>query len=534
MRYKQLLALGLVVVMLMGTGCQSAGTEAPASTETEVVQETSSEALETGNEETSVETATETTGAESVEVEVVEPEEPEVLETRYVKAKKISIHAAPTEESEILGELTARTEIEIAEEQSDESGAVKWLRLGTSVDPEKASWIPADGVVEHKYDLMYTNYEGVDYGAVREIPDYRNNPRVEVKGLYVTQHSAGNETIDKLIEIADTTEINAFVIDMKDDNGNMLFKTLAAGLFCPEANKRAPIKDVKAFVEKLKEHDIYLIARIVTFKSPKYARRYPERAIAYKGSNSLYRSGDNITWASPHDRQLWAYNIEVAREAAEAGFDEIQFDYVRFPATGRALDAKLDFKNPEEASKALTIHNFLKYAREKLTPYQVYISADVFGWAATNVKDVGIGHHWEALSNVVDYMCPMMYPSHYGPNNFGLSVPDAFPYETIDASVKDALARDANLENPSIMRPWIQDFTAAWVKGHISYRAPQIRAQIQALEDNGIHEFLLWNASNRYTVGGLKPEVNETASEVENEAEQQSAEQVSETLTTED
>jgi len=520
LKYKQYLAAGIIAAMLISTGC----TTKEASIQ--VIVET----------EESTPTETTETVEEPIQEEVVEEIIEEVsLETRFVKKNNVNVRTEPSVDAEVIGKLESRTEITIADEFFDENGTLTWVKLSESIAPEKDSWISADSVVEKKYELMYTVYEGVEYEPIREIPSYPNNPRVEVKGVYVTQHSATNATLDKLIKLADETEINAFVIDMKDDNGNMLFNTMAAGMFCPEANKRAPLKDMKAFVEKLKEHDIYLIARIVTFKSPKYARRYPERAISYKGSTRLYKSGDNITWASPHDRQLWAYNIEVAREAAEAGFDEIQFDYVRFPATGKALDKSLDFKNTDNASKALTIHEFLKYAREKLSPYQVYISADVFGWAATNVKDVGIGHHWEALSNVVDYMSPMMYPSHYGPNNFGLSVPDAFPYETIDGSIKDAIKRDANLENPAILRPWIQDFTAAWVKGHISYRADEIRAQIQALEDNGVNEFLLWNAVNRYTEGGLKRtevEVEEVAVEESVEVKLISEEQEAEMLTT--
>lgn len=520
LKFKQYIAAGVIAVMLISTGCGANGSEKQDGTEIE--------------ENINAETSEEVVGEEgNVPEEEVVPEVVEApLDIRFIKKSNLNVRLEPSAEAEVIGTLDSRTEVVIAEEFSDENGLVTWLRLEESLVAEKESWVSADSVVKNKYELMHTQYEGVDYSPVRDIPSYRNNPPVEVKGIYVTQHSASNETLDKLIKLADETEINTFVIDVKDDNGNMLFETKAAGMFCPEANTRAPIKDVKAFVEKLREHDIYLIARIVTFKSPKYAKRYPERAISYKNSNKLYKSGDNITWASPHDRQLWAYNIEVSREAAEAGFNEIQFDYVRFPATGKALDKSLDFKDVHGESKTLVIHNFLKYAREKLTPYQVYISADIFGWSATSLNDVGIGQHWESMSNVVDYTSPMMYPSHYGPNNFGLSVPDAFPYETVDGSIKDALKRDANLEKPAILRPWIQDFTAKWVKGYISYRAPEVRAQIQALEDNGVNQFLLWNAVNRYTEGGLKS--NEIPVVEPIEVELVSEEQVeSEELTTE-
>jgi len=146
----------------------------------------------------------------------------------------------------------------------------------------------------------------------------------------------------------------------------------------------------------------------------------------------------------------------------------------------------------------------LKYANERLKETNVVISADVFGWAASATDDVGIGQHWEAVSNVVDVVSPMMYPSHYGPGNFGLSVPDAFPYETIERSIIAALNRNANLETPGKLRPWIQDFTATWVEGHIRYGSKEVRAQIDALKANGIDEYLVWNAGNYYSKGTFK------------------------------
>ena len=180
-----------------------------------------------------------------------------------------------------------------------------------------------------------------------------------------------------------------------------------------------------------------MIARIVAFKSPFYAQNHPDRAIVYKDSGKLYTDSDRLPWVSPHDRIMWEYNVAIAKEAAELGFNEIQFDYVRFPAIGNT--EAIDYRNETDESQTATIQNFLKYAYEALKPYEVYISADVFGWAATATGGIGIGQHWEAVSNVVDYISPMMYPSHYGPNTFGLPVPDAYPYETIDRSVKDAI-----------------------------------------------------------------------------------------------
>jgi hypothetical protein len=305
------------------------------------------------------------------------------------------------------------------------------------------------------------------------------------------------------MRIAKETTINTFVIDVKDDKGNLLFYTKAAETHLPNANNTVAIKDMPAFMAKLKEANIYTVARIVTFKSEKYANAYPERALHYADSGALYSDRDKIKWASAYDRQLWEYNIGIAEEAAAAGFNEIQFDYIRFPATSAKLDKNLNFHNELGESKVEVIQNFLLYAKERLADDHVYITADVFGWVATAIGDENIGQHWEAMTNVVDYMAPMMYPSHYGPNNFGLAVPDAQPYKLIDASIKDAIERNANVETPAKLRPWIQDFTAKWVKGYIPYRTAEVKAQIQALEDNGIHEFMLWNASNNYTESAL-------------------------------
>ena len=301
---------------------------------------------------------------------------------------------------------------------------------------------------------------------------------------------------------SDETELNAVVIDVKDDMGYMLFPTQAAEKFNKAANTHAYLEDVKPLIEKLKAHDIYVIARIVTFKSPLYAQEFPDKAIVYQDGGKLYSDSDRLLWASPHDRILWDYNVSVAEEAAALGFDEIQFDYVRFPAIYNQ-DA-MNYRNTTGESQTAAIQNFLKYAYDRLSDDDVVISADVFGWAASATDDVGIGQHWEAISNVVDVMCPMMYPSHYGPGNFGLSVPDAYPYETIDRSIKAAMNRNANLETPATMRPWIQDFTATWVKGYIRYGAKEVKAQIDALKDNGIDEYLVWNAGNYYSKEAFK------------------------------
>lgn len=257
-------------------------------------------------------------------------------------------------------------------------------------------------------------------------------------------------------------------------------------------------------MKELDDRGIYTIARVVVFKSPKYALAHPDRAIIHRASGKPFSNRDGSIWASPFDRDLWDYNVGVAREAVAHGFDEIQFDYVRFPASAEnRLDASLDYRNENLESKTAAIQGFLKFAYGELAPMGAYVSADVFGWTATAVTDVGIGQQWEAITSVVDYICPMIYPSHYGPGIFGFDVPDAHPYGTVYASVMDGIERNKNAYTPAVIRPWIQDFTAPWVKGYIRYGYDEILAQVRALEDAGIDEYIFWNAGNRYTTSAF-------------------------------
>ena len=196
--------------------------------------------------------------------------------------------------------------------------------------------------------------------------------------------------------------------------------------------------------------------------------------------------------------------ICVAEEAVDVGFNEIQFDYVHFPTSGGInLDERLDYRNTLGESKTKAVQDYIKYAQESLYDKEAYLSADVYGWTSTATNDVGIGQHWEGISNVIDIISPMYYPSHYGAGNFGFEVPDAHPYEVMNRATEDAIQRNANIETPAKIRPWIQSFTAGWVEGHISYTIDRVNDQIRALKELGIDEYMLWNSSNRYNVNGI-------------------------------
>jgi hypothetical protein len=283
---------------------------------------------------------------------------------------------------------------------------------------------------------------------------------------------------------------------VKDDRGDLLFPTQAAAKFNAEANRKALLDDVRPLLRRLKAKQIYCVARIVTFKDPSFARAHPQKAILNNRTGKPYRSTDDLMWVSPHDADFREYNLEIAREAAAAGFQEIQFDYIRFPDVARS--ASLNYRNPGNQTKAQVVQNFLLEARRRLSPMKAYVAADVFGLVCTTADDMDIGQYWEAVSNAVDYICPMMYPSHYANRSYGLRVPDQQPYELIDRGVRDALRRNQNLATPARVRPWIQGFTASWLKEHREYGVAEVKAQIKALADNGVHSYLIWTPSNRY------------------------------------
>jgi len=323
----------------------------------------------------------------------------------------------------------------------------------------------------------------------------------DVRGIYLTRTSVNTkEKIANWISFAKKTNLNAFVIDVKDDDGFMLFTTSAAAKFVPKANEDAfySKEEMKSVVSELKAAGIYVIARIVAFKDPSYARAHMDRAIVYKDTGAPYMGIYKVPWASAYDKQLWEYNVSVAKEAAEVGFDEIQYDYVRFPELTEYDRNRVNLRKTGDDSFAECIQKFLIYSKKDLAPYNVPLAADVFGLVSTAVDDLGIGQYWEAISNVVDYICPMVYPSHYANGSFGLSIPDQFPYETVYRSVLDGVRRNCNIPTPARIRPWIQSFTATWVKGHITYDENAIRKEIKALKDLGINEYMFWNASNRY------------------------------------
>ncbi|MFK7696721.1 putative glycoside hydrolase [Paenibacillus sp. HJGM_3] len=331
--------------------------------------------------------------------------------------------------------------------------------------------------------------------------DPQKNEAPLVKGLYVTAHSAAGSRMETLLKLLDDTELNAVVIDVKDDFGYITYPTGNPELEALGTTQKI-IPNMAALMEKLKNHDVYPIARIVVFKDSVLAKQRPDLSFL-NPDGTLWNNGKSPpdSFMNPYRTEVWDYNIAVAKEAAKAGFKEIQFDYVRFPEGFETRADKLQYTHDDRA-RTDVVADFVKKAHEQLSPLGVRVSVDIFGYAASVPAAEGIGQDFEKISKYVDVIAPMVYPSHYGPGWFGSKVPDAAPYATIHGAMHDTLAKIGPLEAlKPIVRPWLQDFTASWVQGYIKYGKHEVEEQLRALHDSGIEEFLLWNAGNSYTPG---------------------------------
>ncbi len=321
---------------------------------------------------------------------------------------------------------------------------------------------------------------------------------VRVKGIYVSGPIAGHAKMDDLIALVDETELNAMVIDIKNDDGRVTYKMQTDTVLEIGAGINY-IKDIDELVKKCKEKNIYLIARIVAFRDPFLAKQKPELAVRTK-SGEIFQDKNGLAWVNPYKKEVWDYLMEIAEGAAEAGFDEIQFDYVRFSTDLRAVE--MDFGSEAEGTdKIEIITQFTEYAYETLTPLGVFVAADVFGTVIDNETDQKIvGQDYAKMAEHLDYICPMVYPSHYVNGAYGINVPDADPYRTIYAAANSSGEVLSVLpeEKRAKVRVWLQGFTASWVPGHISYGREAIRAQIKGAYDAGYEEWILWNASVRY------------------------------------
>ena len=321
----------------------------------------------------------------------------------------------------------------------------------------------------------------------------------EVRGVYVTGWVAGTPSLFKrLLRFIDATPVNSLVIDIKDDTGKLSYRSAVPMVNTLDAWENK-IPDVQKMLKTLQQKKVYPIARLVVFKDPYLAEKRPEFALK-QPNGEVWRDYKGMAWVDPHAREVWEYNIQIAKEAVKMGFPEIQFDYVRFASDGDLRNCVYPYA--DGTSKEDVIRDFLLYAREELEPLGAVVSADVFGLACSAPDDLFIGQKLEKIAEAVPVICPMVYPSHYARGSYGLANPDLQPYATVLRSLQDAGQRLKDY--PVKLRPWLQDFSLG-----NAYGPAEIQAQIQAVYDAGVREWLFWNPSCRYNVDKYVARKNE-------------------------
>lgn len=333
-------------------------------------------------------------------------------------------------------------------------------------------------------------------------------PENGVKGVYVTGHSAGGEKMNQLTELLNNTELNSMVVDIKDDFGDMTLDLKSDNPVIQE-NTQNYIDDPEGMMQHFEDNQIYPIARVTVFKDTRLAEARPDLSFT-KQDGSVWKNGNGDGFVNPFSKEVWEYNVEVAKQAAKMGFKEIQFDYVRFAEGFETLYDQLNYTRGDYETSDLddvqqrveAVTDFVKYAREELKPYGVDVSVDIFGYSATVPEAPGIGQNFSKISENVDVISSMIYPSHWGPY-FGIKKPDLEPYNIIKEYMKVENEVLGNLETPPQSRPWLQDFTASYLGAgnYMQYGPAEIEAQIKALKEAGVNEFLLWDANNTYTEG---------------------------------
>ncbi len=331
-----------------------------------------------------------------------------------------------------------------------------------------------------------------------------------VKALYMTSWVAGRTDLrSKLVKLVDDTELNSIVIDVKDYSGHISFEVEDPKLAeFGSAEKRIP--DIKAFIGELHDKGIYVIARISSFQDSYLVKTHPEWAVKTK-AGEVWKDYKGVSWMDAGAKPVWDYLTAIGNESYAVGFDELNFDYIRFPSDGNMQD--ISYTYSQGKIKADVLKEFFAYIESQFRPKGIPISADLFGMTTSVKNDLGIGQILENALAHFDYVAPMVYPSHYPPNFNGYKIPAANPYEIIKFAMSEGATRAiAASTTPLKLRPWLQDFSI----GKTDYTPEMVRAQIEATYDVGLTSWMMWNASNRYTASALLPATTTLSSGLQN------------------
>jgi hypothetical protein len=358
------------------------------------------------------------------------------------------------------------------------------LAVSAAVVALGASFLNGRGQTAATHEAVENPPAGAETSTAPAEPEPAPLPE-EIRGVHVTMALASIE--GKLDEYFSLTSagLNTLQLDVKDENGEVGFQR-GVGL-AKDVGAALRYYDPRKAASDAEAHGIYLIGRVVVFEDPKLSVARPGMAIQ-RGDGSVWTNHAGLGWTNPYDKRVWKYNVDVAAAAVKAGFDEIMFDYVRFPTDGDLASAVFKGRRPEH--KSVTIASFLEYAKGRLEPMGARVSAALFGLTAT--RDMGIGQRPRRLARHLDAIYPMVYPSHYGPGEYNLDDPNAVPGITVARSLRDF--RRALRGQKTELIPWLQDFSLGR-----DYTLEDVQAQILAARDANARGFLLWNPSGIYT-----------------------------------
>ena len=361
------------------------------------------------------------------------------------------------------------------------------------------------GITPDDYNMDY------DTSRLLSFEDKKSKyyPKDGVRGLYLNSGLVNNpEVYNKIISLIENSNLNTVVIDVKDDWGNVTVNFNTDNEEVKYANSK--LLNAKTLITDLHARGIYVIARITTFKDSVITKLHPEWGFK-RENGSLWANANGEVFVNPFLKEVQDYNIEIGELAAEAGFDEIQYDYVRFAEGFETLGDTLSYPRGEYENKPMAegdkrvaaITGFVRKARESISAYGLPVSVDVFGYALQAGRASGIGQDFSEISNEADIMSSMIYPSHWGAYSFDIEKPDLEPYELVKRYLKEEQAIFKSLDHSPQSRPWIQDFTASWLGdgNWMVYDADAVQAQIDAIYESGQREYLIWNSNSTYTEG---------------------------------
>jgi hypothetical protein len=327
-----------------------------------------------------------------------------------------------------------------------------------------------------------------------------------LKALYMTSCVAGTPSWrNRLKELIDTTELNAIIIDIKDYTGIASFPN---DFPQTDIGRGCVVSDMREFIQELHKSNIYVIGRIAVFQDPSYTKLFPELAVKTKSDGGVWRDYKGLSFIDVGARPYWDYIVGLSKEAYTLGFDELNYDYVRYPSDGNMQNTSYAW-TVGTSTKSEMLKNFFEYLHNNLEDTNVKLSVDLFGMTTTVENDMGIGQVLENALPYFDYVSPMVYPSHYPSTWNGFTNPALHPYEVVKIAMSSAIKREVSWNilqglastTPSKMRPWLQDFNLG-----ATYGPDKVRAQIQATYDVGLTSWMLWNAGNKYTKEALLSE----------------------------